>query len=114
MIVNFDDEDVEVLLDPTFFLILEYWPISNEATRRLMENLMQHLLDTRPNIMAASIHRIPSLGRVPDLQRYEDMLKPTRQPLDPSATFGVFAQRISHENSGVVLLALSELVEYLR
>jgi len=114
MIISFDDEDVDVLLDTTFFLILEYWAVSNEASRKIMESMMQHIFETRTHVMANSHYKVPLLSKVPDLQRYEDMLADLRKPVDSSLAFGLFAERLGHEHSGVVLLTLSELIAYLK
>jgi serine/threonine-protein kinase ATR len=115
MIVNFDQEDIDDLLDTTFFLILEYWSVSNETSRRLMEAMIMDVFERRiPAMSNQTVYRIPLLSKVPDLQKYEDMLGKVREPVDASTAFAIFADRLGHEHSGVVLLTLSELVEYLK
>lgn len=114
MLSNLGDEDVEALLDITFFVIIHYWPLSNESTRQRMDGLVRYLIEKHASVLDANSDRIPSMGRAPGLQELEDLLSPFRQPLEPSYAFGVFSNRISHEYSGVAMLALEELVEYLK
>lgn len=114
MLSNLGDEDVEVLLDTTFFVIIHYWPLSNEATRRRMDGLVRYLTEEHAAILDAEAHRIPSMASVPDLQNLEALVAPFRKPLETSDAFSVFADRISHEYSGVAMLALEELVDYLK
>lgn len=114
MLNHLEGEDVEVLLDTTFFVIIHYWPLSNEATRRRMDGLVRYLTEEHAAVLEAESDKIPSMGGVPGLEKLEELVAPFRRPLDPSDAFSVFADRISHEYSGVAMLALEELVVYLK
>lgn len=114
MLSNMDEEDVEVLLDATFFVIIHYWPMSNEATRQRMDGLVRYLTEKHAAVLDAESDRIPSMGSVRGLEALEELVAPFRKPLETSDAFAVFANRISHEYSGVAMLALEELVEYLK
>lgn len=114
MLNNLGSEDVEVLLDTTFFVIIHYWPLSNEATRRRMDGLVRYVTEEHAAVLEAESDKIPSMGGVSGLEKLEELVAPFRRPLDPSDAFSVFADRISHEYSGVVMLALEELVVYLK
>lgn len=114
MIYHLEEEDVDVLLETTFFIIIHYWPVSNEPTRKRMQELIQTILEKHLVVIESEINRIPSLDRVPDLKRLESSLQSLRAPLDKRTAFYTFAERITHEHSGVVMLALEELVSYLK
>ena len=75
--------------------------------------LICFLLDQHHGLTKRMIRKLPRLNAISSLADLEARLDSMRQELDPRATFSIFSQRISHENSGVVLVALQELSRYL-
>lgn len=108
------DEDVEVLLETTFFIIRHYWQSFDPASRQKARDMLSFLLENQERILREMIHKLPSLGNIPDFVDLERKLNSLRQPLDNRTAFMLFAERLKHENSGVVLQALSELSGYLK
>lgn len=106
---------MEVLIEPTFFIINHYWSLFDTDTQLRAKNLLLTMLDdSRQVLEGGMINKLPRLGHIPYLAEVESKLESLRSPMDKRATFALFAERISHQNSGVVLLALNELVDYLK
>ncbi|KAI3544873.1 phosphatidylinositol 3 [Colletotrichum filicis] len=109
-----EPEDVEVLIETTFFVISHYWPLFSESSRQMAKNLIQKLITEFSDSLNDYITKLPSLGHITELADVEKELNAARPVLDSRTAFALFAERTSHENSGVVLLALTELEVYLR
>jgi serine/threonine-protein kinase ATR len=114
MLTYLEDEDVEILLETTFFVVNKYWPSFEEGSRVMTENLLKFILDRYEAIVKQKIYMLPSLIHISRLSVIENRLKSLRKNLDSRSAFSVFAQRIRNENSGVAIQGLQELVEYLR
>ncbi|KAJ0162818.1 Protein kinase rad3 [Colletotrichum tanaceti] len=114
LLTYLDSEDVEVLLETTLFVIGHYWPLFNDGSRRMAKTLITTLMTNFDTVLHENISKLPSLAHVPELADIEAQLSAIRPPLDSSRAFALFAERISHENSGVVLQALAELETYLK
>lgn len=110
-----EDEDVEVLLETTFFIIDHYWKSFDQASKDKGVALLAALVDQSPDVVRLSIRKLPSLEHIPELAELNGKLESMREiPLDNKTAFGLFAERLNHENSGVVLQTLNELVTYLK
>ena len=114
MIRLLDVEDIKALLDTTFVIIGTYWTDFDSAARQLGRDMIESLLENQSEILEDRINALPSLGHIPELAALEKRLRKLRRPLDNRAAFGLFAKRLGHANSGVVLQALTELAAYLR
>ncbi|KAI8722117.1 Non-specific serine/threonine protein kinase [Fusarium sp. LHS14.1] len=115
MLNYFDEEDVEQLLETTFYVVTQYWDSLNESTALLAKEMLQTTVNRYDNMIARYILKLPSLRHIPELKDVETKLEQHR-PATPlvEETLEAFSQRIKHENSGVVLQALTELVSYLQ
>ncbi|KXH46337.1 phosphatidylinositol 3 [Colletotrichum simmondsii] len=109
-----EPEDVEVLIETTFFVISHYWPLFSESSRQMAKTLIRNLITEFSDSLNDYITKLPSLGHIAELADVEAELNAARPVLDSRTAFALFAERTSHENSGVVLLALTELEVYLR
>ncbi|KAK1971971.1 phosphatidylinositol 3 [Colletotrichum sublineola] len=114
LLTNLESEDVEVLLETTFFVISHYWPPFNDKTRQMAKCLIATLIAEFDLVLGENISKLPSLAHIPELADVEAQLRSMRPALDSRRAFALFAERISHENSGVVLQALTELEAYLK
>ncbi|KAK8061288.1 hypothetical protein PG994_007654 [Apiospora phragmitis] len=114
MIFCLDDDDVEVLIETTFFIINHYWNFFDEHTRLGCKELIQFLLDKYEHMLVAYISKLPSFSHISDLSGVEARLSGLRKPVDNRTAFQLLAERVQHENSGVVLQALRELTSYLQ
>ncbi|KAI0883853.1 phosphatidyl inositol 3-kinase [Annulohypoxylon maeteangense] len=107
-------EDVEALIETTFFLISHYWSSFDEETQKRSRDLIESLLEKEGSFLEATISKLPSFSHINYLSDIEGKLSKLRQPVDSRTAFSLLAERISHENDGVVLLALRELASYLQ
>ncbi|KAI1475228.1 hypothetical protein F4774DRAFT_301721 [Daldinia eschscholtzii] len=114
MLIHLEEEDVEALIETTFFLISHYWSSFDEATQKLTRELIEFLLDKETAVLEVMISKLPSFSHINNLLDIEAKLSKIRQPVDSRTAFSLLAERIRHENDGVVLLALRELVSYLQ
>ncbi|KXX76695.1 Protein kinase rad3 [Madurella mycetomatis] len=113
MLVEMEEADVEAQIETTFFIIGYYWQSFDETTRRKAKNLISTLLNKYQRIVVDYSHRLPSLSHIDELADLCKALDNLCTPLDNRDTFAVFAQRLKHENPGVVEQALVELVAFL-
>lgn len=108
-----EEEDVQALIETTFFIINHHWAAFDEESKREAIALIDFLIEQHPGLVKTMIGVLPKLKGSPGLDTIEATLQTIRQPLEPKAAFQLYSQRIQHENSGVVLLGLEELSEYL-
>lgn len=114
MLAYLDEEDVEALLETTFFIIRRYWGVLDDATATIGKNILLSLLEKHGAMVEMYISKLPSLSYCKGLESVEKTLKAMRPTLAMEEALGVFAQRVSHDNAGVVHQALTELGPYLR
>lgn len=114
MLTHLEEEDVEALLETTFFIIDRYWNSLNAATLSTASSMLKFLLSKHNALITKHISNLPSLRHISGLREVEATLESIRVPMLVDEAMEVFAERICHENSGVVLQALTELVEYLQ
>lgn len=107
-------DDVEILIEPTFFIINYYWTLFGADTQQMAKDLILALLEQNGQVVQTAIHKLPKLSHIPYLKDVEKRLAELRGPLDNRSMFAVFAERISHQNSGVVQQALTELITNLQ
>lgn len=113
MLTRMDEADVEAQIETTFFIIGYYWKCFDGATKKKARNLIATLLDRYQRILIDYANRLPSLKHIEELADLSKALDHLRPPLDVRDTFAVFAQRLKHENPGVVEQALVELRAFL-
>ncbi|KAJ4018241.1 serine/threonine-protein kinase M1 [Fusarium irregulare] len=115
MLTHLGQEDVEALLETTFFIVTRYWTSMNEPTTLLAHRTLQLLVDKFETLVAKYIVKLPSLRNIPELKDIEMKLGQHRPAaLAVEEILESFAERIRHENAGVTLQALTELVPYLK
>ncbi len=108
------EEDIEVLIETTFFLISHYWSSFDTTTQTLSRELIETLLTRETPILEEVISKLPSFSNINGLADVEAKLNKLRKPVDSRTAFFLLSERICHENSGVVLQALRELTSYLQ
>ncbi|KAH6604197.1 hypothetical protein Trco_007643 [Trichoderma cornu-damae] len=110
----FDEEDVEALLEATFFIVKRYWPELKPAATATVRDMLENLLEKYEHIVEKHIAHLPSLSHIAALSDIETKLRVFRPSLVLEETLEVFSRRISHDYSGVVHQALIDLAPYLR
>ncbi|KAH8711053.1 Protein kinase rad3 [Beauveria bassiana] len=114
MLMNFGEEDVEALLETTFFIVKYYWSSFSPSSIETACAIVSFLLDHHGAIVQTNISSLPSFEGISALAKLETKLQALRPKLLPEELLPIFARRLRHENSGVVQQALYELVPYLR
>lgn len=114
MITNLEEEDVEALIETTFYIIGQYWSSFDQATQEKSKTLLRLFLSKHEEVLDSTIDKLPSLSHIAELAEFWKKLEARRSPLDSRNAFLVFIQRILHENAGVVQQALLELAAFLR
>lgn len=108
-----EDDDVEVMLESTFAIIIQHWRSFDKRTRAQVEETLQYIIKERARLIRIHISTLPALSSLPELEKIESKLRDMRKPTDVGNSYQLFARRIKHENSGVVLQALFELKAFL-
>lgn len=114
MVTNLEEEDIEALIEATFFIINRYWAALDASAAHAAKEMLHFLLEKHEAIVTAYICKIPSLSHIDDLVDVETRLSSIRPALTTDEALHVFADRVAHDNSGVVHQALTELAPYLR
>ena len=114
MLLNFTEEDSELLLETTFFMVSQYWSTLKSDTKVMIKDMLDDYIERHEHIVAKYANRLPNLTHIPALRPFNKKLDTLREDLLPEEALEVFAQRIGHEKSGVVHLALKELTPFLR
>ena len=114
MLQNLEEEDIEALIETTFFLISHYWGSFDISTQKLCRELLEALLAHETPIIEEVISKLPSFSHISSLADVEAQLNKLRKPVDNRTAFFLLSERIRHENGGVVLQALRELASYLQ
>jgi serine/threonine-protein kinase ATR len=113
MLTHMEEADVEALIETTFFIIGTYWKSFDPATKKKAKNLISTLLNDYPRVFTEYSNKLPSLSHVDELRDICQALDTLRKPIDSMGAFAVFAERLNHENPGVVEQALVELIAFL-
>lgn len=114
MLTHLEEEDIEALIETTFYIIGQYWSSFDQETRDKSKTLLRLFLNDQGEVLDNTIDKLPSLGHISELSEFSKKLDARRSPLDSRNAFLVFIERIHHENAGVVQQGLVELSAYLR
>jgi serine/threonine-protein kinase ATR len=114
LLTHMDDEDVESLLETTFFIIDHYWQSFGQPSRQECLDLLSTLLTKFGQVTKEMVSKLPSLHKIKELAAINKRLDAMRSHLDQGQVFSLFASRLGHEHAGVVLQALNELASYLK
>jgi serine/threonine-protein kinase ATR len=114
VLTSMDSEDVEALLEATFFVLCQYWQLFDASTKQQATAVVENLVAKYSEVFQDTIDRLPLLPNEPELRNVSKQLSTFRRDLGDRVTFAIFSERIGHENSGVVQLALQELRDYLK
>ncbi|KAK5663169.1 hypothetical protein OQA88_6586 [Cercophora sp. LCS_1] len=108
------DMDVEMLVEVTFFIIGHHWESFDTESRTKTCSLIRFLLEKQRDVLAKYCYRLPSLSHIKELTELDALVRGLRPALDTRGSFGVFIERLNHENPGVIHQALIELVKFLK
>ncbi|KAB8231016.1 protein kinase MEC1 [Aspergillus alliaceus] len=113
LVSSLHDEDIEPLLDQTLSIVIRYWNMFTEDTRKCAYELVENILRNHSELVRDVFHTMPSLASIPVMSKFEAELRELRAKMDVRSQFLAFARRCQSENAAVVNQALTELVPYL-
>lgn len=114
MLRNLDGEDVDMMLESTFSIILQQFNTFDPATQSRAADSLCYLLQERSELVRRKIASLPSLASCHALAAIDEAFDRLRSPVEVGDAFQTFTSRVNHENSSVVAQALFELKDYLR
>ncbi|KAG6016356.1 hypothetical protein E4U54_001662 [Claviceps lovelessii] len=114
MLANFEEEDIEALLETTFFIVSRYWGSLCVTSADVVKQMLLSLLGKHEAAVEVQISKLPSLASCKGLEGLERKLAAMRPSLAMEEALEIFAERVAHDYSGVVHQALTELVPYLK
>lgn len=113
LVNSLHDEDIEPLLDQTLSIVIRYWVMFTEDTRKCAYELVENILRNHSKIVHDVYNTMPSLASIPEMSKFESELMDLKGRMDVRSQFLAFVRRCQSENATVVEQALTELVPYL-
>ncbi|CAK7270713.1 serine/threonine-protein kinase M1 [Sporothrix epigloea] len=118
LVQNVGEDNVHSLVETTFSVIRKNWNQFGDWEKEKCQELFTWLLAEKDGrhrtCITAKIDLLPRL-RIPELQKKVDnKLNRLREPMGDMQTIDLFAQRIAHENTDVVRVALEDAREFLQ
>ncbi|KKA30143.1 hypothetical protein TD95_002801 [Thielaviopsis punctulata] len=118
MVLNLDEPDAALLLEPTYYVVIQYWPVFDSECCDMAEKMILDLHTKYPAMFEANLFKIPALRLTPKLTELADKLAEklamARRTTSIKRQFSIFVERITHENSGVVWLGLGDFITFLK
>lgn len=106
-------EEIVLVVDQTFALIVEHWSLFSEETQLRANKTIVDLTQKYEPELRARIEYLPSLASIPMLSKTEGQLVRFKAMVDTVKIFHSFSIRCKDQNAVVVRQALKELVPFL-
>ena len=113
MISVVSEDEVSVLIQPTFAIIAEHWSNFDLTRQNGAYSMISQLLQAHSTVIRRMVNHIPSLARIPLMSKFEEELGRLKAQTDVKHQYIAFSQRCQDENAVVVKRALIELELYL-
>lgn len=113
MISTLGEDEIGVLVVPTFAIIAQYWQSFRLKLQEQTYDAISNLLKSHAGMIRESVKIIPSLASIPLMSKFEDELGKVKAQMDVKHQFQAFSERCQNENVTVVVRALIELEDYL-
>ncbi|KAM5446283.1 serine/threonine-protein kinase M1 [Microsporum audouinii] len=110
MILALNDADLEPLVDQTFAIILKYWPVLTNESRKREVELVDYILNDHGETVAAVSEILPSLASIPELFEQNKIIEKLKNGMDIRSTFMALCRRCQSDNFAVVERAMLELL----
>jgi serine/threonine-protein kinase ATR len=105
--------EVMLVVDQTFALIVQHWSLFSEETQLKASKMIVSLTQKYDKQLRERIEYLPSLASIPMLSKTEGELVRLKAMVGPIKIFQSFGNRCKDQNAVVVRQALKELVHYL-
>ena len=113
MLEHLEEDDIESLLETTFYIIKTFWLMLAQDMAQRIAKIISTIISRHDQAFLRQIKKLPSLSGLRGLEDINASLEAIRQPLDFEETLDVFAERLGHDNTGVIQQALEDLAPYL-
>src|SRR5262245_61626553 len=90
MVTHLEEDDADVPLETTFFIIDHYWDSLGELSRQNCRNVIKFLVKNYSELMKEYIVKLPDLTRHPGLADLAVQLETLRKPLDCRTAYLLF------------------------
>lgn len=108
-----DAGEIMMLVDQTFALTVQHWPMFSEETQLKANETIIALTQKYEPKLRERIEYLPSLANIPMLSKTENELIRFKAMVDTIKVFHSFSNRCKDQNAVVVRRALIELVPFL-
>lgn len=108
-----DSDDIAVITDQTFALIIEHWDSMSPHLQQVTHTLVGDMISNHNTTINEIIMTLPSLSSIPLLQKYGAEIDRLQNMEPPEGRFKAFAKRLKGESPIVVVQALRELAPFL-
>lgn len=106
-------EEIVLVVDQTFALIVQHWSLFSEETRLKANKTIIDLIQKYNAPLRDRIEYLPSLASIPILLKTEGELVRLKAMVDTTRLFHSFSVRCKDQNAVVVRQALKELAPFL-
>ncbi|GAT25415.1 UVSB [Aspergillus luchuensis] len=113
LIISLQEEEVEPLIDQTLSIVIRYWDMFTEDTRKQAHELVEYIMQSHHELVRDIFNTMPSLASIPILDKHEATLNSMKEKMDVRSHFLAFIRRCQSDTATVVEQSLHELVPYL-
>ena len=113
LISSLREEDIEPLVDQTLAIVIKYWGLLTEESRKQACQLVDHIVTNHPTLVRDIFNTMPSLASIPDMAPFQARINELGAELDVRSRFLALIRRCQSENATVVEQALKELLPFL-
>lgn len=113
LLPNLESEDIALIADQTFALIIKYWDALSPASQELTHTRIAEMIKNHNTTINDIVMLLPSLSHIPLLSKFGAEIERLQCLETPEGRFKAFAKRLKGEVPIVVTQALRELVPFL-
>jgi len=113
LLPNLESEDIALIADQTFALVIRYWDHLSPNTQELTHTRIAEMIKHHNTTINEIVMLLPSLAHIPLLSKFGAEIERLQSLESPEGRFKAFAKRLKGESPVVVIQALRELVPFL-
>jgi serine/threonine-protein kinase ATR len=113
LLPNLESEDIALIADQTFALIIRYWDALSPDSQQLTHTRIAEMIKVHNITINDIVMLLPSLSHIPLLSKFGAEIERLQSLETPEGRFKAFAKRLKGESPIVVTQALRELVLFL-
>lgn len=113
LLPNLESEDIALILDQTFALIIKHWDRLSPDTQKMTYDRISEMIKLHNTTINEIVMMLPSLSHIPLLSKFGAEVERLQDLETTEGKFKAFARRLQGESPIVVVQALHELVPFL-